>query len=180
MAELDTSQKGGHGKKGGKRSKKMSTRIDLTPMVDLGFLLVTFFMLTTTFSKPQTMEINMPVKDEAAPEEGMAVKSSKALTILMDKDNILYYYKGIEDPILEKSEYYEKNQSENIRKILLAEHARVEDLMVLIKATEGATYKNVVDVLDEMNIVGISRYALVEITDFDKDLITKQGEGKAG
>jgi len=70
MAELDTSQSGGkHKGKGKKRAKKASTRVDLTPMVDLGFLLVTFFMLTTTFSKPQTMEINMPVKDPTVTKE---------------------------------------------------------------------------------------------------------------
>ena len=64
MAELDTSSGGGHKKGGVKKAKKLSTRIDLTPMVDLGFLLITFFIFTTTMSKPKTMEINMPFKDE--------------------------------------------------------------------------------------------------------------------
>ena len=84
MAELDTSS-GGHHKKGPgvKKAKKLSTRIDLTPMVDLGFLLITFFMYTTTLAKPKTMEINMPYKDEKMTEEQKSkVKESTALTIL--------------------------------------------------------------------------------------------------
>ncbi|MFM7079991.1 MAG: ExbD/TolR family protein, partial [Bacteroidota bacterium] len=62
MAQLNTEPAGGGGKKDGKvKQKKSTTHIDMTPMVDLAFLLLTFFMLTTTFSKPKTMEVNMPV-----------------------------------------------------------------------------------------------------------------------
>jgi len=95
MAELEQKQSGKKGKKKGR--KKMSTRIDLTPMVDLGFLLVTFFMLTTTFSKPQTMEINMPVKpkEEVIEEEQNAVKASKALTLIIDGENKIFWYQGL-------------------------------------------------------------------------------------
>jgi biopolymer transport protein ExbD len=91
MAEIDSS---GGGKKGGgkKRSKKMSTKIDMTPMVDLGFLLITFFMLTTSMNKPKTMEINMPVKkvDEIDKQK---VKASQAITLLLaENDQIVYYF----------------------------------------------------------------------------------------
>jgi biopolymer transport protein ExbD len=92
MAEL-AQQDSGHKKGKKKGRKKMSTKIDLTPMVDLGFLLVTFFMLTTTFSKPQTMEINLPVKDqEVNIEDEPGVKASKSLTIIMGEDNKLFWY----------------------------------------------------------------------------------------
>lgn len=171
MAELEQKQAGG--KKGKKKGrKKMSTRIDLTPMVDLGFLLVTFFMLTTTFSKPQTMEINLPVKPkgEVKEEEQNALKASKALTILIGKDNKLFTYLGlatepIEGPTL--TNY----SADGIRKILQEKKNMIPEMVVLIKPTNDAVYKNVVDILDEMNISDIKRYALVEITTMDLELI---------
>lgn len=171
MAELDTSQGGGkkkgHGKK---KTKKASTRVDLTPMVDLAFLLVTFFMMTTTFSKPQTMEINMPVKDKTIKEEEQqAVKASKAMTIVLGEDNNIYYYMGIDDPDPVKTDF-SKN---GIRKTLMEKNATIKDLMVMIKPTDKANYKNLVDILDEMSISGIKRYAIVDITDHDMEIIKK-------
>src|ERR1043165_6461685 len=97
MAEMDTSSSGGHKKGPGvKKGKKLSTRIDLTPMVDLGFLLITFFMYTTTLAKPKTMEINMPYKDPNMKiEDQNKVKESAAITILLSKSHRIYYYEGI-------------------------------------------------------------------------------------
>src|SRR3954470_9034347 len=97
MAEVEASS-GGHHKKGPgvKKGKKLSTRIDLTPMVDLGFLLITFFMYTTSLAKPKVMQINMPYKDEKLQEKDKSeVKESTALTILISKDHRLYTYEGI-------------------------------------------------------------------------------------
>jgi biopolymer transport protein ExbD len=174
MAELEQKQPGG--KKGKKKGrKKMSTRIDLTPMVDLGFLLVTFFMLTTTFSKPQTMEINLPVKpkEEVTDEEQNKVKASNALTIIIGEFNRIFWYQGINDPGNPPlPEVTETNFSaDGIRKVLVQKNATNKDLVVLIKPTDEANYKNVVDILDEMNITDTKRYALVDITPEDKDLI---------
>ncbi len=173
MAELDTSQGGGkHKGKGKKRAKKASTRVDLTPMVDLGFLLVTFFMLTTTFSKPQTMEINMPVKDKTATveEQGQDIKASKALTIILAADNMVYYYSGMaQNADVQKCDY----SANGLRKMLLEKSYFVKDVFVSIKATNDATYRNVIDALDEMLITNISHYALVDITPEDIALTKK-------
>ncbi|MBI2419128.1 MAG: biopolymer transporter ExbD [Ignavibacteriales bacterium] len=178
MAELDTSQKGGGKHKGGKkRSKKASTRVDLTPMVDLGFLLVTFFMLTTTFSKPQTMEINMPVKPPPGQEvdKGNDLKASKAMTVIVADSNKVYYYFGLPSPDAEllKTGF----SKDGIRRALLVRNLQVKDLTVLIKATTEANYKNMVDILDEINISNIKRYALVDISDVDLGLIKKNYGG---
>src|SRR6267378_946675 len=95
MAEMDTSSGGGHKKGPGvKKSKKLSTRVDLTPMVDLGFLLITFFIFTTTMSKPRTMRLFLP-KDSPNPN---VVKKSAVLTILLGKNNLIYYYEE-DDPM---------------------------------------------------------------------------------
>uniref|UniRef100_A0A7V3E751 Biopolymer transporter ExbD n=1 Tax=Ignavibacterium album TaxID=591197 RepID=A0A7V3E751_9BACT len=170
MAELEQKEVGKKGKKKGR--KKMSIRVDLTPMVDLGFLLVTFFMLTTTFSKPQTMEINLPVKPkgEIKEEQQNALKASKAFTVLIGNDNKLYWYMGLPNAPSEGPN--ETNFSaDGIRKILQEKNNSVKDMVVLIKPTDYANYKNVVDILDEMNISNIKRYALVDITPEDLQLI---------
>jgi biopolymer transport protein ExbD len=177
MAELEQKETGKKGKKKGR--KKMSTRIDLTPMVDLGFLLVTFFMLTTTFSKPQTMEINLPVKPkgEVKEEEQNALKASKALNILIGGENKLYWYRGLPHEAIEP--LTETNFSaDGIRKVLLEKNISIPDMVVLIKPTNEANYKNVVDILDEMNICNIKRYALVDITQDDNEEIQKFNESK--
>src|SRR3954470_631768 len=95
MAEMDTSGGGGHKKGPGvKKGKKLSTREDLTPMVDLGFLLITFFIFTTTMSQPTAMKLNLP-DDRATPQEQNKAKASGAVTILLGKDNNVFYYEGI-------------------------------------------------------------------------------------
>src|SRR5580700_2376348 len=93
MAEMDTSGGGGHKKGPGvKKSKKLSTRVDLTPMVDLGFLLITFFIFTTTMSRPTAMKVILP-KDVPEKEENN-VPSSAVITLLPAKNNLIYYYEG--------------------------------------------------------------------------------------
>lgn len=166
MSEV-SQQGGGGGKKDGKvRSKKSSTRIDMTPMVDLAFLLLTFFMLTTTFNKPQTMEITMPDKpkpDDVVPE----VNERKVLTLVLGENDKVYWYKGITDPKIEVSNF----SADGIRKVLYAQNAQTKDMIILIKALEKSKYKNMVDILDEMNITNMKRYAIVKVTDVDKDLV---------
>ncbi|MCJ8164754.1 biopolymer transporter ExbD [Pontibacter sp. E15-1] len=175
MAEIQ--EKADSGKGGKKRAKKMSVHLDMTPMVDLAFLLLTFFMLTTTFSKPQTMEINMPVKPDTE-EEQIALKASNAMTIILGEDDHLYYYFGLGDPA-ENPELIETDYSANgIRKVLVSPKVKSNDKMtVMIKPMEKSRYKNVVDILDELKITDTKKFALVDIADNDKKLVeSKLGE----
>src|SRR5687768_14900303 len=137
MAEIQPKGDGG-GKGGKKRAKKMSTKIDMTPMVDLAFLLLTFFMLTTTFNKPQTMEINMPVKDKVDEDEQTKIKDSEALTIILGKNDKVYYYQGMNDgtkqPKLITTDYSDKG----IREVLLDLGNKIPKLTVLIKPVKSA------------------------------------------
>jgi biopolymer transport protein ExbD len=171
MAEISSDGGGGH-KKGGKiRAKKQSTKIDMTPMVDLAFLLLTFFILATTLSKPKTMELVMPEKPK--PEDiPPKVNERKVMTILLAKNNQIVWYTGITDPKAEKTDFSAKG----IRKILIEKAAEIgKGFVVLIKPSDASTYKNVVDILDEMSISNTRSYALVDITPADKDLLRAQG-----
>lgn len=175
MGELQTDS---GGKKGKKRGKKQSTRIDFTPMVDLGFLLITFFMLTTTFSKPVTMEINMPAKPEKGDPPPPEIKASKVITVMPTKDDQIVYYKGVDSdsPTVENTSF----GANGIRRILLEHKAAVkqqwndeQEAVVIIKPDSTSTYKNMVDILDEMQICDVQRYALVGITPQEMDMIKK-------
>jgi biopolymer transport protein ExbD len=205
MAEIDAGGGGGKHKGGKKRGKKMSTRVDFTPMVDLGFLLITFFMLTTSMNKPQTMEINMPVKDEKV-EDGSKVKASQAVTVLLAKDDKIVYYfidpvtgepqtpqitnfsaGGIRATLLkENKQRNPRLDSIPIYKDMLNKGSISEDqykgylsgirgykdaLIVVIKASDKSRYNNLVDILDEMLICNIGRYAVVDITEPEVEML---------
>lgn len=133
MAELNTAPKGG----GKGKPKKLSTRVDLTPMVDLGFLLITFFMLATSMAKPQTMEIRMPSKEKVKDEEQNKVKASKAMTILLAKDNKIYYYFGTTENGVDP-EVYETNfdPQKGIRITLLNRNKTVNKQVDSLKAVK--------------------------------------------
>ncbi len=175
MGEVNTGGGGGKHKGGKPKAKKMSTKLDMTPMVDLAFLLLTFFMLTTQFSKPQTMEIVMPDKpiEDVPPPE---INQFDVMHLIMGENNRLYYYIGIENPQVEMASFSPSSER-FIRKILVDEQNKnirrngKNKFMVLIKAADGAKYKNMVDIFDEMNINAIERYAMVDVTDSEKELI---------
>lgn len=164
MAEV--TQAGGDPKGGKVRSKKSSTKIDMTPLVDLAFLLLTFFMLTTTFNKPQTMEIIMPEKPKSQ-DDRPAVNEKKVITLVLDEDDKIFWYHGITDPTVEQTSF----SGDGIRKVLLDHRTSIPEMFVLIKPTDRSRYRNVVDILDEMVITNIGRYALVEATAEDLELI---------
>lgn len=195
MAEMDTSSGGGHKKGPGvKKGKKLSTRIDLTPMVDLGFLLITFFMFTTTLAKPKTMEINMPYKDEnLKDEEKNKLKASVAMTVLLSKNHRVYYYEGIGDnpdvaPDLKVTSFKAKD---GIRDAIIKKKKLVaglkasgqlgpkDEMTVLIKPDTTSTYSDLVNMLDEMNINDVKVYAIIDISDIEQGFI-KETEAASG
>ena len=177
MAELDTS---GGGKKGGKvRSKKQSTRVDLTAMVDLAFLLITFFMLTTTLAKPQAMDMFMPDKNER--NEELDVKASRTMTVLLGSDNKIVWYMGVLGDNAPTVDNFGKN---GIRQSLIQSNKDVialtgnpeKGLMVIIKPTDKSVYKNFVDILDEIKISNVPSYGINnKVENAEIDLMKKQG-----
>lgn len=199
---MDTSGGGGHKKGPGvKKGKKLSTRVDLTPMVDLGFLLITFFIFTTTMSQPTAMKLFLP-KDTEKPEEQNKVKQSGALTIMLGKDDGIFYYEGelksdgsnfmssnfkeIRDIIIKKrqdvmtSHQHDSNCQEIWAKNNGNEKSCLDkDLVVVIKPTAEARFKNVIDMLDEMSINEVKRYAMVDISDPELMLV-KATEAASG
>ena len=182
MAELNTG--GGGGKNDGKvRSKKQNSTVDLTAMVDLAFLLITFFMLTTSLSKPQSMNLALPDKeDKKEPAKDMKVDERRTLTIILGENNQIQWFHGLLDNPLAgpKADSYGKN---GIRKQVLKLVKEVpqltgdpkKGLIVIIKPTNKSTYRNLVDILDEMAISGVETSAIVnDITPEELKLVEKK------
>ncbi len=211
MAQIQDNGGGGHGKGDKKRAKKQSTHVDMTPMVDLAFLLLTFFVLTSTFSKPKVLRMIFPekldenVKDQKAPE----VKDG--ITLLLTANDKIYYYRGSLKPNTELIPIdYTRN---GLRKVLVDYNAdmlvKLQDIqkrmnklddkdtaakrkldeevlsvqkaskqIVLVKNDEGATYRNMIDVMDEFMITQIAKYYVIDdgMAKLEVELIKKQGK----
>ena len=200
MAQIEGGGDSGSHKKGPgvKKAKKLSTRVDMTPMVDLGFLLITFFIFTTTMSSPKALNLNMP-KDTKNEEELNKAKESGALTIMLGKNNGVYYYEGqlapdgsnfktanfatIRDEIINKKKEVVKTHvhDSNCPKIWAENKGDKNscldrDFVVVIKPDEDATYRNTVDMLDEMTINNVKRYAMIDITPQELEVVKKVEE----
>ena len=188
MAEMNLSDPGGksHGRKK-KRSKKASTRVDLTAMVDLGFLLITFFILATTFNKPKTMEVNKPAKEDK-PEKEPPIKMSKTVNFMMGNNNKVYWY--VSPDAIDATTTIELDSVDysptGLRKIIKRRQNEVQAqwgdkdmLFVMIKPLPGSKLKNTVDMLDEMNINNVTRYAILEPNDpIDSLIAIKVGQSR--
>lgn len=199
MASIEGGGDTGHKKGPGvKKAKKLSTRVDMTPMVDLGFLLITFFIFTATMSSPKTMDLNMP-KDTKKDEDETKIKQSGALTIMMGKEDKVYFYEGelAPDGSNFKSSTFKEIRNEIIRKKqeVIKSHVHDDkceeiklkakdrgdlnwekadldrDFVVVIKPNEEATYKNTVDMLDEMTINNVKKFAMIKIADTENQLV---------
>lgn len=210
MAEIAEGGGGGH-KGGKKRAKKQSTRIDMTPMVDLAFLLLTFFVLTATFSKPKSMELTFP----APPPPDQKVDQVKnGITFLLSKDDRIFYYEGEFRPeandkgpkttinelnfsqqgkeslhayLLEKNKpmqdqiraldvKHKNNQlaDTTFKRMVRERKADKSSYTYLIKTDDKATYKNVVDIIDELNINVVGKYVMVDILKPELDLVNEK------
>lgn len=207
MAEIQEGGGGGH-KGGKKRAKKQSTRIDMTPMVDLAFLLLTFFVLTATFSKPKSMELTFPAPP---PIDKKQDEVKNGITFLLSKDDRIFYYEGqfraADDEKGAKTVLKELNFSrESLRKYLLDKNKEMQDKILalktkfeknqmadttykrlvrevkadqksytyLIKTDDKATFKNVIDVIDELNYNAVGKYVMVDILKTELDLVTEK------
>ena len=204
MSEIADSGGGSH-KGGKKRAKKQSTRIDMTPMVDLAFLLLTFFVLTATFSKPKSMELTFPAPP---PPDQKPDEIKKGITFLLSKDNRIFYYEGqfravadekgapttltelsFDQSSLHKYLLDKNKEMQDQVKALEVKHkagqladttfkrmvrerkADKESYTYLIKTDDEATYKNVIDVIDELNINVVGKYVMVDILKPEYDLV---------
>jgi biopolymer transport protein ExbD len=173
MAELNTGD-GGGGKDKKVRSKKQNSKVDLTAMVDLAFLLITFFMLTTTLSKPQSMNLGLPDKDDPKDiQKNIKVDENRTMTIILGENNKLVRYVGLlATPVAGGAPKDFTYGKEGIRKELLKRKTAVlaystakgkpkNGMIVIIKPGKKSTYRNLVDILDEMAIVDVPTYAIV-------------------
>lgn len=181
MAEVQVQEKGD---KGGKvRSKKQSTRVDMTPMVDLGFLLITFFMFTTTFSKPNVMDLGLPAKpkeNQKAP--GTEIKLSNSVSILIGKDNRVFWHQQDNTSLTDANLNETTFDREGIRKVIQQAKANAADqskFTVIIKPTDDAVYKNFVDILDEMAITKSEQYGVTDVKPWEKAVYDRKLAGAA-
>jgi len=178
MAEIAEGGGGGHDKKGKKRAKKSSTRVDMTPMVDLAFLLLTFFVLTSTFSKPKVMSLVYPAKPD--PNEKIEPqKINNAITFLLSEDKIFvrklladrnsYVLKGKEK--LDKQLKGKEIQDSTYLRMLVDYKKDKESLKVLVKTDDKATCKNFIDLIDELKIAEIGVIAPVDMLGREYELL---------
>jgi biopolymer transport protein ExbD len=176
---------GDSGKKKGKkgRKKKANPRIDMTPMVDLGFLLLTFFVLTTTMSTPVAMPVVVPAdkNEDTPPEEEEKVSEEKVLFLYLTGKDRIYWYRGREnnEVKINSTDYGDKG----VRKVIFEQRNKVKSsglfdlnkdpdpMIVMIKLSDDASYRNMVDILDEMNITEQKKYMLLDMEKSDIEIV---------
>lgn len=164
MAGADVAAPQPKGKKGGpkhKTKKRVAVRIDMTPMVDVVMLLITFFMLTTVFNTPQTMEINLPPESDVKVE----VAETSLLTLRCTADGTLYWNIGIETP--------QKIEFKDLRPLLIERSRANTKLITLIKVERDGTYDMMVNIMDELNLADITRFSIAPFKEIDRQMISK-------
>ncbi len=151
----------GKGKKKHKKGRRLGTRIDMTPLVDVAFLLLTFFMFTTSMSRPQTMEINLPPDKDVKVE----VAESNLLTLRVNDKGDIFWSTGIESP--------KRIDRKDLRAFLRDKAIQNPKLIVLVKIDRAGKYNMMVDTIDELNLANVTRFSIAPLLDADKQLIAK-------
>jgi biopolymer transport protein ExbD len=152
----------GHDKKKKKHKKmrRLGVRIDMTPMVDVAFLLLTFFMLTTSMNRPQTMEINLPPEKTT-----VEVAESNVLTLRVKEDGSIFWNIANENP--------QKVEQKNFRSLMAEKNQQNPKLVTLIKVDRKGKYHYMVDIMDDLNLANITRFSLAPMLDADKQILQK-------
>jgi biopolymer transport protein ExbD len=163
MAGAEVAESKSHAKGKKKKKKRAGVHIDMTPMVDVAMLLLTFFMLTTVFNKPQTMELNLPPDDKAQVE----VAASTLLTVRVEQNMAIYWSMGNEPTVLKKIPFKE------LRPLLVERLRSIPKLITLVQIDREAKYNDMVDIMDELNLANITKFSFAPMKDADKKLIAK-------
>jgi biopolymer transport protein ExbD len=153
-------KKHGKQKKGRKPKRRMGVRIDMTPMVDVAFLLLTFFMLTTVFRKPQTLEITLPPSSSKA-----EIQESSLLNIKVDENADMYWSVGLAQP--------KKIDWTIFKKLIKQQSLENDKVVILVKLDRKTKYHFMVDIIDELNLVRLTRYSIATMTDLEKEELKK-------
>ena len=183
MADVQVKDNSG---KGGKvRSKKSVPHVDLTPMVDLAFLLITFFMLVTTFNKPNVMDLGLPAKpkvDQPKPPD-TEIDLTNSISLIIGKNNRIFYHQLSKEELTEANLQETTFDREGITKVIEQAKARAKDpakFTVIIKPSDDAVYKNFVDILDEMAITKNEIYGITDVKTWEEAIYKKKvGEAAA-
>jgi biopolymer transport protein ExbD len=163
MAGADVAESKSHTKGKKKKKKRAGVRIDMTPMVDVAMLLLTFFMLTTVFNKPQTMELNLPPNKEVKVE----VAASTLLTVRVAPNMEIYWNMGNEPTALKKVAF------KDLRALLIERLRGIPKLITLVQIDRDAKYDDMVNIIDELNLAQITRFSIAPLKDTDKKLIAR-------
>ncbi|WP_265129379.1 biopolymer transporter ExbD [Chryseobacterium oranimense] len=161
-------------KQGGSKQRKKLIRVDMTPMVDLGFLLITFFMFTTNFTKPNVMDLGLPAKGN--PPSGPVVDQKNQVTFILGKDNRVFYHQSNEKDLNTTNLKETDFSGVKISKIISEAYKNApvsENFTVIVKPTDDANYKNFVDILDNIAISKKERYGITDIKPWEKKIYTE-------
>jgi len=161
MAGGDVAESKSHAKGKKKKGRRLGIRIDMTPLVDVAFLLLTFFMYTTSMSRPQTMEINLPPD----PKQKVEVPETTLLTLRVSDKGTIYWNSAMDAPKI--------IEFKDLRAFLVDRQNAIPKLTVVLKIDRLGKYKTMVDLIDELNVSHVQRFSIAPLTDLDKTIIAK-------